>query len=121
MKLGAQVADGARVVTTADLYRQRMRSVILSAIGQWRLHECTVSRFDGFSALLMLRHSAESRESRPQTAICCSTPESTSRDQNVPTAGRVGFLVRPPGPKAITVHRLAPSETAGETSTATIR
>ena len=62
VKLDAQVADGARAVTTADLYRQRLRSVILPAIGQWRLYECTVSRFDGFFASLSPRHSAESRK-----------------------------------------------------------
>ncbi|HEY2766021.1 MAG TPA: site-specific integrase, partial [Pseudonocardiaceae bacterium] len=42
-KLDAQVAEGTRKVTTADTYRQRLRSVILPAIGQWRLRECTVA------------------------------------------------------------------------------
>ncbi|MEQ3554635.1 tyrosine-type recombinase/integrase [Pseudonocardia nematodicida] len=62
IKLDAQVADGARSATTADLYRQRLRSVILPAVGQWRLYECTVPRFDGFFASLSPRHSAESRK-----------------------------------------------------------
>lgn len=62
LKLDAQVADGARAVTTADLYRQRLRSVILPAIGQWRLYECTVPRFDGFLASLSPQHGAESRK-----------------------------------------------------------
>ena len=33
-KLDAQVRDGARAVTTADTYRQRLRAVILPAVGQ---------------------------------------------------------------------------------------
>lgn len=62
VKLDAQVADGARAVTTADLYRQRLRSIILPAVGQWRLYECTISRLDGFFASLSPRHGAESRK-----------------------------------------------------------
>ena len=49
-KLDAQVAEGTRAMTTADTYRQRLRSVILPAMGQWRLYECTVPHLDGFSA-----------------------------------------------------------------------
>jgi integrase len=45
-KLDAQVAEGTRAVTTADTYRQRLNSVLLPAMGQWRLHECTVPRVD---------------------------------------------------------------------------
>jgi len=41
-KLDAQVAEGARAATTADTYRQRLNSVVLPAMGQWRLRECTV-------------------------------------------------------------------------------
>ncbi|MBW0101651.1 tyrosine-type recombinase/integrase [Pseudonocardia sp. KRD291] len=61
-KLDAQVRDGARAVTTADTYRQRLRAVILPAIGQWRLYECTVPRFDAFFNSLPARHSPESRK-----------------------------------------------------------
>jgi integrase len=61
-KLDAQVADGSRKVTTADTYRQRLRSVILPAIGQWRLRECTVPQLDGFFAGLAATQSAQSRK-----------------------------------------------------------
>ncbi|MEJ3658393.1 hypothetical protein WEH80_36090 [Actinomycetes bacterium KLBMP 9759] len=47
-KLAAQVADGARSATWADTYLQRLRSVILPAMGQWRLHECTYGHLGGF-------------------------------------------------------------------------
>ncbi|MGH3437385.1 MAG: tyrosine-type recombinase/integrase [Sciscionella sp.] len=60
-KLDAQVADGTRKVTTADTYRQRLRSVILPAIGQWRLRECTVAQLDGFFTGLAAVHGAQSR------------------------------------------------------------
>lgn len=61
-KLDAQVRDGARAVTTADTYRQRLRAVVLPAVGQWRLYECTVPRFDAFFNTLPARHSPESRK-----------------------------------------------------------
>jgi hypothetical protein len=35
----AQVGEGTRAATTADTYRQRLRSVVLPAIGQWQLRE----------------------------------------------------------------------------------
>lgn len=61
-KLDAQVADGARAVTTADTYRQRLRAVVLPAMGQWRLYECTVPRVDAFFSGLPGQHSPESRK-----------------------------------------------------------
>ena len=63
-KLDAQVADGARAVTTSDTYRQRLRSVILPAIGQWRLQECTVPNLDAFFTSLAKTQSqgAQSRK-----------------------------------------------------------
>jgi integrase len=61
-KLDAQVADGVRKVTTADTYRQRLHSVILPAIGQWRLRECTVAQLDGFFTGLAANHGAQSRK-----------------------------------------------------------
>jgi hypothetical protein len=47
-KLDSQVAEGVRAATTADTYRQRLHSVILPAMGQWRVRECTVPRLDAF-------------------------------------------------------------------------
>ncbi|MDQ3887274.1 MAG: site-specific integrase, partial [Actinomycetota bacterium] len=61
-KLDAQVADRTRKVTTADTYRQRLRLVILPAIGQWRLRECTVAQLDGFFTGLAAAHGAQSRK-----------------------------------------------------------
>jgi integrase len=61
-KLDAQVAEGTRAATTADTYRQRLRSVILPAMGQWRLHECTVPQLDGFFRGLTSTQSPESRK-----------------------------------------------------------
>jgi integrase len=61
-KLDAQVAEGARAVTTADTYRQRLRSVILPAMGQWRLQECTVPRLDTFFTGLSTTQGAQSRK-----------------------------------------------------------
>ncbi|TCK21380.1 tyrosine-type recombinase/integrase [Pseudonocardia endophytica] len=61
-KLDAQVADGTRAVTTADTYRQRLRSVVLPAMGQWRLYECTVPNVDAFFSGLAAKHSPESRK-----------------------------------------------------------
>lgn len=60
-KLDAQVAEGARTVTTADTYRQRLRAVILPAIGQWRLRECTVPQLDAFFAGLAATQGHQSR------------------------------------------------------------
>jgi hypothetical protein len=61
-KLDAQVAEGARATTTADTYRQRLRSVVLPAMGQWRLHEFTVPNVDGYFRGLAPTQSAESRK-----------------------------------------------------------
>ncbi|HEY9416459.1 MAG TPA: site-specific integrase, partial [Pseudonocardia sp.] len=61
-KLDAQVAEGTRTVTTADTYRQRLRSVILPAMGQWRLRECTVPQVDAFFTELASTQGAQSRK-----------------------------------------------------------
>lgn len=61
-KLDAQVADGTRKVTTADTYRQRLHSVILPALGQWRLRECTVPQLEGFFTGLAATQGAQSRK-----------------------------------------------------------
>ena len=61
-KLDAQVAEGTRAATTADTYRQRLRSVVLPAMGQWRLQECTVPRVDTVFRQLVATQSAESRK-----------------------------------------------------------
>jgi hypothetical protein len=61
-KLDAQVAEGARAVTTADTYRQRLNSVVLPAMGQWRLRECTVPQLDSFFTELAKTQSAQSRK-----------------------------------------------------------
>jgi integrase len=61
-KLDAQVADGIRTVTTADTYRQRLRSIILPAMGQWRLRECTLPRLDSFFTGLASTQGAQSRK-----------------------------------------------------------
>jgi hypothetical protein len=62
-KLDAQVADGTRAATTADTYRQRLRSVVLPAMGQWRLRECTVPQLDA-SSPTSRRPRVRSRERR---------------------------------------------------------
>jgi integrase len=46
-KLEAQVTEGPRAATTADTYRQRLRSVILPAMGQWRLRNVVRHRGKG--------------------------------------------------------------------------
>jgi integrase len=56
------VAEGARAVTTADTYRQRLHSVILPAMGQWRLQECTVPRVDALFTDLAKTQGAQSRK-----------------------------------------------------------
>jgi hypothetical protein len=61
-KLDAQVAEGARAATTADTYRQRLHSVILPAMGQWRLRECAVPRLDAFFTGLAATQGAQSRK-----------------------------------------------------------
>jgi hypothetical protein len=61
-KLDAQVAEGTRKATTADTYRQRLNSVILPAMGQWRLRECTVPQLDGFFTSLSATQGAQSRK-----------------------------------------------------------
>jgi integrase len=61
-KLDAQVAEGTRATTTADTYRQRLHSVVLPALGQWRLRECTVPRLDTFFSGLTATQGAQSRK-----------------------------------------------------------
>ena len=61
-KLEAQVAEGRRAATTADTYRQRLRSVILPAMGQWRLRECTVPQLDAFFTELASTQGPQSRK-----------------------------------------------------------
>jgi integrase len=61
-KLDAQVAEGARAATTADTYRQRLRSVVLPAMGQWRLRECTVPQLDAFFTDLAVTQGPQSRK-----------------------------------------------------------
>lgn len=60
-KLDAQVAEGVRAVTTADTYRQRLNSVVLPAMGQWQLRECTVPQLDSFFTGLAATQGAQSR------------------------------------------------------------
>ncbi len=52
VKVDAEVADDALADTTADRYRQRLDSIVLPAIGQLQLCECTVGRMDSFFARL---------------------------------------------------------------------
>jgi integrase len=61
-KLDAQVAEGTRAATTADTYRQRLWSVILPAMGQWRLRECTVPQLDAFFTDLASTQGPQSRK-----------------------------------------------------------
>ncbi|MGH3693026.1 MAG: tyrosine-type recombinase/integrase [Pseudonocardiaceae bacterium] len=61
-KLDAQVAEGARAATTADTYRQRLHSVVLPAMGNWRLRECTVPQLDGFFRGLATAQGPQSRK-----------------------------------------------------------
>jgi integrase len=61
-KLDAQVAEGRRTATTADIYRQRLRSVVLPAMGQWRLRECTVPQLDAFFTGLAATQGPHSRK-----------------------------------------------------------
>lgn len=61
-KLDAQVAEGTRAATTADTYRQRLRSVVLPAMGQWRLRECTVPQLDAFFTDLARTQGPQSRK-----------------------------------------------------------
>ena len=61
-KLDAQVAEGRRAATTADTYRQRLRSVVLPAMGQWRLRECTVPQLDAFFTDLAAKQGPQSRK-----------------------------------------------------------
>lgn len=51
-KLDSRVARGAITDTTADRYRQRLDSLVLPALGELRLRECTVGRIDSFFAAL---------------------------------------------------------------------
>ncbi len=52
VKVDAWVADGELADTTADRYRQRLDSIVLPALGQLQLLECTVGRMDAFFARL---------------------------------------------------------------------
>lgn len=61
-KLDAQVAEGTRARTTADTYRQRLHSVVLPAMGQWRLRECTVPQLDTFFTGLAATQGPQSRK-----------------------------------------------------------
>ncbi|MDQ2710002.1 MAG: hypothetical protein M3Z25_21335 [Actinomycetota bacterium] len=61
-KLDAQVAEGTRAVTTADTYRQRLNSVVLPVMGQWRLNECTVPQVDTLFTGLTATQGAQSRK-----------------------------------------------------------
>src|SRR4051812_13683399 len=61
-KLDAQVTEGVRAATTADTYRQRLNSVILPAMGQWRLQEGTVPPLDAFFAGLPATQGPQSRK-----------------------------------------------------------
>jgi hypothetical protein len=67
-KLDAQVAEGTRAVTTADTYRQRLHSVILPAMGQWRLQECTGPRVDALFTDLAKTQGAQSGKT---IRTCC--------------------------------------------------
>ena len=51
-KVDAWVVDGELADTTADRYRQRLDSLVLPAIGQLQLCECTAGRMDAFFARL---------------------------------------------------------------------
>ena len=48
--------------TTADTYRQRLSSVVLPAMGQWRLRECTVPQLDAFFTDLASTQGPQSRK-----------------------------------------------------------
>lgn len=61
-QVDAEAAAGIWTPTTADLYRQRLRSIVLPAIGSWRLDECTVQRLDGFLRGLVPMQSRETRK-----------------------------------------------------------
>lgn len=67
-KLDAQVSEGTRQATTADTYRQRLHSVVLPAMGQRRLRECTVPRLDTFFTGLAAVQGPQSRKPRALTA-----------------------------------------------------
>jgi integrase len=59
-KLTSRVTKGAIADTTADRYCQRLDSLVLPALGQLRLRECTAGRIDAFlSALADRGFSAE--------------------------------------------------------------
>jgi integrase len=51
-RLDTKIARGKIVETTADRYRQRLDSLVLPALGELRLRECTVARIDTFLAAL---------------------------------------------------------------------
>jgi integrase len=54
-KFEALVSDGRRSATTLDLYRGQLDKVVLPALGNLRLAECTVGRMDMFFAGLASR------------------------------------------------------------------
>lgn len=63
-KVDAWVDDGEMADSTAQRYRERLHSIVLPAIGQLHLHECTVGRMDRFFTLLAERRlSANTRRS----------------------------------------------------------
>ncbi len=68
-KLDAQVAEGMQAATSADIYRQRLNSVILPAMGQWRLRECTVPHLDAFFTELAATQGPQGR-GRPSGLSC---------------------------------------------------
>jgi integrase len=53
--LASKVARGVVADTTADRYRQRLDSLVLPALGELRLKECTVGRIDAFFTALAER------------------------------------------------------------------
>lgn len=62
LKLHAQVAEKTRAKTSVDTYEQRLRSVVLPAMGQWRLQECTVPMVDMFFRGLAATQGPDSRK-----------------------------------------------------------
>lgn len=55
LKLDTLVREGHRSGTTRDLYMQQLDNVVLPALGQLRIRECTVGRMDIFFANLASR------------------------------------------------------------------
>jgi integrase len=62
IKVDAWVKDGELADTTADRYRQRLDSIVLPALGQLQLSECTPGYMDAFFARLAEQnYAAETR------------------------------------------------------------